>query len=190
MRLWVFLKSNPSKCNKKLISFLKSKMKKIKKNHQLRVVIIYEDLYDKLPPDITNLPVLITEKGKMVVGNSQIMKNLNRTTDKSSTSDYIPPSDNINDFWAQQMYSKEQETEADEPADLMESVRQRALTRSMTHKEKINKTKRKADPVGPDTQEDRDRLGSMQSENISDFTDDPMAKKFWENQEATPGFNV
>ena len=184
MKLWILIKNNPSKCNRKLLKFLKSKIKKIKKKHELKVVIVYEELYHKLPSNITNLPVLITQQGKMAVGNTEIMKNLNRSA-ASPTSKYIPPSDNINDYWRQEMLSGEQEN--DDTNDLMDSVRQRALSRTANHKEKINKSKKRITPSAPDTEEDRAILERMGDDNLTEMADDDMVKMFLANQETTPG---
>lgn len=187
MKLWILIKNNPSKCNKNLIRFLKSKIRKIKKKYKLRVVIVYEDLYKTLPPGITKFPVLITEQGKMAIGNTQIIKNINKTINENNTSSYAPPSDNINDYWSQEMFSKEQENN-EESSDLMENVRQKALNRTMNHRDEMNKTKKKR-MQSTDGPEEREKLDIIQSDSISNFTDDPMAKKFWENQETTPGFD-
>ena len=190
MKLWILIKNNPSKCNEKLLSFLKSKIKKIKKKHKLRVVIVYEELYKILPSEVTKLPVLITDQGKMVTGNKQIIQNINKTINDNPVNEnnYTPPSDNINDYWSKEMFSKEQENN-EESSDLMENVRQKALNRTMVHKEEMNKTKKKR-VKSMDGPEEREKLNVIQSDSISNFTDDPMAKKFWENQETTPGFDT
>ena len=77
----------------------------------------------------------------------------------------------------------------EESSDLMENVRQKALNRTMAHKEEMNKTKKKR-VKSMDGPEEREKLNVIQSDSISNFTDDPIAKKFWENQETTPGFDT
>jgi len=189
MDLLIVVKHNLSKCNIKLIKFLKSNKDLIAKKYNLRLLPIPEDLCKKFSSDVKGLPILLTWDEKIAVGNSQIIKNIKKGIGYNTpTSKYTPPSDDINDYWSRQMFSKDQEGDG-EPSDLMESVRQRALSRTMTHKDQMNKNKKQIDPVIPDSREDREKLETIQIDRISDFTDDPIAKKFWENQETTPGFN-
>jgi hypothetical protein len=61
---------------------------------------------------------------------------------------------------------------------------------SIQRQESTPKQKKKLEPIVSNNREENIQLEQIQSEKISDMVDDdPMMKKFWDNQEATPGFN-
>ena len=179
----ILIKYSTSKCNKDLLDYLHRNIEDIKQRFDLAVVIVYDELISKLGNDIKKLPVLIV-KNRGIVGNEEIQKFLmvknNKVVKKVVRRDN---SDELNDFWNDEMHSK---IDNDiEENDIMDKVKHVALEQTMQYKEDSQKKKdKKREP------EDNIKTENISSDKISDMVnEDPIMKKFWENQESTPGFD-
>ena len=187
----ILLKYSTSACNKDLLQFLQQNVKLIKKQFDLKVLVVYDELIPKLGKNIKKLPLLIIN-GKAITGNTAIRQKLLAGSDADITSTPAVKKKasacDLEDYWNEEMHSGK-DNEMDESEDLMEAVKQRALDQSMVHQESINKKEKRRDPIVSSARQDNIQLDNVSGDKISDMVnDDPMMKKFWDNQEATPGF--
>lgn len=179
----ILIKYSTSKCNKDLLDHLHRNIEDIKKRFDLAVVIVYDELIPKLGNSIKKLPILIVNNHS-IVGNEEIKKFLtvkhNKTVKKAVKRD---DNDDLNDFWNDEMHSN---LDNDiEENDVMEKVKHIALEQTVKYKDDSRKKKeKKREP------EDNIKTENISSDKISDMVnEDPIMKKFWENQESTPGFD-
>jgi hypothetical protein len=186
----ILLKYSTSKCNKELLSFLHQNIDTIKQKFSLKVIVVYDDLIPKLGNSIKKLPVLIIS-GKPITGIAAIRQHLVSDIGQSSIKGRAPKdmgACDLEDYWNKEMHSGV-DNEMDESEDLMETVKNRALEQSIHHRETGKPTKKKRDTVVTSARQDNILLDDISGDKISDMSgDDPMMKKFWENQESTPGF--
>lgn len=184
----ILIKHSASKCNKELLEFLHKNIRVIKSRFALKVIIVYDDLIPKLGAKIKRLPVLIINNSA-VTGNSNIRDRLISSIGVTKVKDVAQDKgcDDLHDYWNSEMHSgKDEQLDASE--DLMEGVKNRALEQSQQHREAQPK-KKTSKPVVSSAREDNIQLETMQGDKISDLVDnDPIMKKFWDNQESTPGF--
>ena len=128
---------------------------------------MYDDLLRRLK-SIKKLPVLILNK-TLITGSNDIKKALT-----AQPSNPKGVSDNLSDFWNDELFSKDD----NEEGDVMENVKQHAMNMTAAHRQKSTSRPKTMKSIPND-----DNV-SVSSEKISDLiTDDPMMKKFWENQE-------
>lgn len=186
----ILIKNSTSKCNKELLQFLHQNISSIKKKNSLKVVVVYDELIPKLNNKVDKLPVLILD-GKLITGISMIKQNLmssqnvNKETKAPKAQGVC---DDLEDYWNAEMHSGVDDS-GDKSEDLMESVKQRALDQSMEHRENKNKKEKRRDTSVSSTKQDNIKMEKINGDRISDMVnDDPMMKKFWDNQECTPGF--
>lgn len=181
----ILIKYSTSKCNKDLLSFLHRNIDRIKQHFNISVVIVYDDLIPKLGNNIKRLPALIT-KSYNITGNEEIMKFLTvkNTIKKRITAPVkAENNDDLNDFWNTEMHSN---LDNDiEENDIMEKVKHKALEQTVQHTEDIQRKKDKKEKKIENI-----KTEDLSSDKISDMVnEDPIMKKFWENQESTPGFD-
>jgi vacuolar-type H+-ATPase subunit F/Vma7 len=180
-----------SKGNKDLLEFLHNNINSIKKKINIKVIIVYNDLIPKLPKNVKRLPVMITT-GLSTVGVKNIKQKIINsigTTDVKSK-DHVKDMgvSDLQDFWDSEMHNGKDNDNNDD--NVMESVKNKAMEVSIQRQESTPKQKKKLEPIVSNNREENIQLEQIQSEKISDMVDDdPMMKKFWDNQEATPGFN-
>lgn len=183
----ILIKYSTSKCNRDLLDFLHRNIEYINKRFDLAVVIVYDELIPKLCDGIKKLPILIV-KNRGIAGNEEIKKflmvkknetvknNVKRTSNRDD-------SDDLNDYWNSEMHSNLDND--NEENDVMEKVKHMALEQTVQYKEDSNKKKDKKRES-----EDNVKTENISSDKISDMVnEDPIMKKFWENQESTPGFD-
>lgn len=184
----ILLKCSASKCNRDLLSFLHSRHKTIKKGFKLKVIIVYDDIIHKLGKGgIKKLPVMIIN-GKAITGSTAIQKRLSQCDSKTpsaSVASSIDEGCNLEDYWNQEMHSGEDDTNEN---DLMEQVKNRALEQSIHHRESSTKSSHKKDPTIASDHMDNIIMDDIGGDKVSDLESDSIMKKFWENQESTPGF--
>ena len=187
MSAYVLLKHSNSKCNKDLLSYLHSKSSALKKKIKIKIVIVYSNIAPILRGKISKLPALIIN-GSYVTGNRKITDNLSSIIDNgpngSDDKCSITGSSNLQDYWSSEMYSREQEGENDE--DQMEKIKQKAIDQSIVHKEQLDK-KPKFKKTIVSSSDDNLKMDTLTQDDISSMDDDPYMKKYWENQEGTPG---
>ncbi len=88
---WIFVKHSNSKCNKELLSYLLQHKQRLKKEYNIKVIIIYEYMIPKLDKKITKLPVFINN-GNIITGNEAIINYIKPKQNKQV-------SDDIHSFW-------------------------------------------------------------------------------------------
>jgi hypothetical protein len=184
MEARVLIKYRTSKCNKSLLAFLQNNAAAIKKRVNLRVVIVYDELYPKLKGKVSKLPALILN-GALITGNNAIQGRLGGLIKDATTGKAPAPApigDDLESFWNDEMNSGVDEEYADDKAD---KVRSRAMDAAMeTRKQSTKKTKRIAPAVS--NPGDAARMDNIQPDKISEMIDDdPIMRKFWENQETS-----
>jgi hypothetical protein len=190
MEARILVKHSASKCNKELLNFLHSNIKRIKQKYSLKVVVVYDDLIPKLGEKIKQLPVLITSDGA-ITGNTAIQQKLVSKLGITNAKTAVPARDmgtsDLQDYWNSEMHSG-----VDEPLDqsdvLMDAVKNRAIDETSKHRESRPK-KKKRETITSSAREDNIQLDNVKGDKISDMVDnDPIMQKFWANQESTPGF--
>ena len=181
----ILVKYSASECNRNLLTWVYSNKASISKKINLKVVIVYEDLYHLLKNKIKKLPVLII-KNKTFTGNNAIKNKLKEILDiknNQTTSE----DDTLEDFWRKEIQSGGD----DEGSDIMGAVKQKAMDMTSNHRQASNNRKipnRKSPKEDTSSRRvDNINISSITPEKISDLIpDDPMMQKFWENQEESP----
>ena len=189
----ILIKNSNSKCNKDLLTWLHSNINTLKKNVLIKVLIVYENLYPKLENKIKKLPVLIIN-GNLITGNNAIKTHLSNIAGSDSNSKRKQimngGEDDLMDYWNTEMHSGIDEGCDDESEDMMEQVKKRALDMTITHKDNLNKNQKHREPIVSNTRQDNIQMEDIKSDKISDMvSEDPIMRKFWENQEKSPGFD-
>lgn len=188
MEARILIKNSTSKCNKELLQFLHQNIGSIKKKFSLKVVVVYDELIPKLGNKIDKLPVLILN-GKLITGISMIKQNLMTNPAVKEKKEPKGVCDDLENYWNAEMHSGVDESGDGGDEDLMESVKQRALDQSMEHRENIKAKEKRRDNIVSSAKQDNIKVEKINSDRISDMVnDDPMMKKFWDNQECSPGF--
>lgn len=181
----ILVKHSASKCNKELLDFLHKNIKTIKKAYGIKVIVVYDDLVSKLPKKIKRLPVLIL-KGTLLTGNEAIFQRFKETFTNKPKPPTITVSEDLQDFWHKEMHNGGDNENPDDV--IMESVKNKALETTMRRQEARPKQRRRHNSVKSNGGGNI-KLDNLQSSKISDLVgDDPIMKKFWDNQESTPGF--
>ena len=173
---YILLKHSASACNKELVDFLIRNKKRINSTEKLVVVIVYDALIDKLQGKITNLPVLITN-GVVITGTSTIISSLSDKKIQQPT-----PTTSIAEFWKSEMTSTEDNAETNE----MDAAKDKAYT-TMGHRAKSMKDAHKNPSNIKASVSSYNNTNVTVNENIGSMDSDPIMKKFWDNQEYTPG---
>lgn len=191
MDVRILLKNTNSKCNKDMLEFLHSNIKSLKKKANIKVIIVYDEMYPSLKNVVKKLPTMVID-GTPVAGNKAIMHTLSSMLDVNaagvtgSTGDGAGSID-LQDYWNAEMHSN-MDDECDEDADLMDQVKRKALDQSMEHKDQLAKKEKRRDPIVGNSRQDNLMMGGIVPDKISDMIDnDPIMQRFWENQEETPG---
>jgi hypothetical protein len=189
MNASILIKHSTSKCNKELLQFLHQNIALIKKKYILKIIIVYDDMIPKLGKNIKQLPLLIVG-GNSIVGNAAIHQHLAPSVGESTVIGKTPKdvsNCDLDDYWNKEMHSGV-DNDMDENDDLMDAVKRRAMDQTQHHQETNKPKKKKCEPIVSSTRRDNIQLQNV-GDKISDIvSDDPVMKKFWENQECTPGF--
>lgn len=162
---YVIIKYNTSDCNKKLLKHIKDNIAEINSQEKTKVVIVYKNLVHKLGK-INTLPVLVSN-GRVTTGVSDIISELSRKK--------VIKKENVTDlqsFWKDEMTAGDDNDDTNE----MDKVKNSALS-DMNRRApgKVSSKPKSSYVSDPDECE----VGKMES--------DPLMKKFWANQECTPG---
>lgn len=168
---WIFVKHSNSKCNKELLSYLLQHKQRLKKEYNIKVIIIYEYMIPKLDKKITKLPVFINN-GNIITGNEAIINYIKPKQNKQI-------SDDIHSFWNNEIISGGD----DELEDVSEEIKNKTLDRMMERKESIPVVRKKKETI-----ENTD-VPLNTDMSISDMDTDPIMRKYWENLESSPGDN-
>lgn len=188
----VFVKYSIATCNKDLLDFLLSNIRAIKKRYDFKVIVVFDDMLSKIPSSIKKLPVMI--KGDdITTGTTPIKEKIvrllrNKSGSKQQNRDFGVS--DLKDYWNVEMGSKDQE---DQENNLMDDVKRKTaeltIQRQESMKSKTNRSKSSCNSLNKSShRDDSIQLEHTHTEKISDMVSDPHIKKFWEGQEATPGF--
>jgi hypothetical protein len=177
MEAKILIKHSVSSCNQELIQWLQTHVNTIKQYVSLKVVIVYASMYNKLDSRITRLPALVMG-GSIVTGTTSIKKKISARI--NGTGPTVDDND-LDNFWNTEIFSGVEDKD-DEPDDIMEHVKRKALDVTSSYREQSKKEKKKVqfEPSSNVRVETTDKISDM-------IDDDPMMQKFWENQESTPG---
>lgn len=193
MNARILIKYSSSKCNKSLLDFMHSNINSIKNHADVKIIIVYEDLYDRLEGKVNKLPVLILD-GRLITGNGNIKQSLmdivkSGTTAHTSTGTNGNNSIDLQEYWNAEMHSNmDDNCDEDDP---MEKVKIEALSQTMSHNEQMTKRPKKKRDTTNEERHDNIQIGGISTNKISDMvSDDPIMQKFWENQEETPGMST
>ena len=129
---WIFIKNSNSKCNKDLLDFLKQNKARLKKDYDIKVIIIYDNMIPKMDKRITKLPVLINN-GNIITGNESIIGHLKPKNKKVVD-------DDLHSYWNNEITNGAD----DEPDDIAEEIKTKTLDRIMERKESIPVRKKKS----------------------------------------------
>jgi hypothetical protein len=181
----ILLKYSTSKCNRELLNFLHQNIGFIKKKFSLKVLLVYDDQAHILGDSVKKLPALIIS-GESIVGNASIQQYLSPPSNNPQKIVKPPDDCDLDNFWNEEMHSGSNDN-VDEAEDIMESVKKRVLEQSVQHREDSNHRSKKKEPVISGVRQNNIKISS--GEKISDMVgDDPIMKKFWENQEQSPEY--
>lgn len=163
---YVIVKYSASACNKELLDFLKTNIARINKQEKLKVVIVYSHLTDKLQGKIKTLPVMVSN-GTLITGVSSIISELSprQIKQKENTT-------NLQDFWKEEMIS----TDDNDDENIMDIAKNKTFT-DMNNRRNGTRHSSKANS----------NTSNNFDGEISSMDSDPIMKKFWANQEYTPG---
>lgn len=186
MKAYILVNKTASECNRDLLSFLHNNTSSIKSKLVNRTVkfIQYYNKSNHSKLKIKSLPVLLVNNKKFY-GKSAIKKYILSGNVKSNKTSVKNTSDDLQSFWKEEMYSKEDNVDTDES--IMDDVRKRALDATMIRNEQNNSKKRKPRNPLPTPRKNNIEIEPINTDNIADMVDDPMMAKFWANQEYTPG---
>lgn len=187
MKAYILVNKRASECNRDLLSFLHNNTNSIKKKlanirHNKFVQYYNKGTHSKLK--LKSLPALLV-KNQKIYGKSAIKKYILSGTVKPNKSSVKDTSNDLQSFWKEEMYSKEDNVDTDES--IMDDIRKRALDATMTRNEQTNSRKKKPRNSLPTPRESNIETEPINTDNIADMVDDPMMAKFWANQEYTPG---
>jgi hypothetical protein len=195
----ILLKYSASQCNKDILYFLSSNINEIQQSIPLKVIIVYDEMINKLGGKIKKLPAMVYAS-QIIVGNADIQKfisdkigqgkngNSNNSVKSKVEGLQSTTNNDLNDFWNSEMHSGEDESNTGEGSDeMVETMKSRALNQTLQHNEQLKPRTKKRESVMT-TSDDSNMSLSTDNDNISQMDDDPIIQKFWENQESTPGF--
>lgn len=191
----ILLKNSASACNKDLLGFLHSNIDILKKYVDIKTIIVYKDLYPKLGGHIKSMPAMIIN-GSLVTGNDAIKERLTTLVQasKDTGSKPAPPKHNpgtdLESFLNGEMFSGEQEGDAERESDPMKDVMNRAMQRTAQHREftKKNKPQRK-ETIVSSSREDNIKLSQVEPESLKDMVsgETDLIQAYFANQEQSPG---
>ena len=194
MKARILIQHAPSKGNKDLLKFLMTNIDVIKKYVDIKVVIVYDKLIPKLEGKTKKLPIMVSPSFPTATGNNEIKKMLKQIVEGPAkhvavarTGGGAPkersPEMDVKSYMDEIMYAKD-----DEETDDMDAVKQKTMERTMNRNKMISE-KAKPKPKNTtvvDTPRDNIKLDSIGKEKVSDFTNDPMMKMFFDNMEESP----
>jgi hypothetical protein len=166
----ILMKHSASTCNKELLSYLHENINRINRNYNLKVVIVYNEMLPKLKNRISSLPALLIGD-TVTIGNSNIKNRL-----ETSRRQPAMENDSLDDFWNAEI--RAEGDNVDEEDGVMEKAKTRALEMAMSQKKQPTKAPTKKTSLP---------LSSKKIREAKIVDDDPFMRKYWENQEESPG---
>lgn len=194
----ILFKNSATECNKKLLTFLHANIGTIRKKYDLKAIIIKRNADKQFVKknNITKLPAMVFSSGNVIESTPAIKDALKKmfkkpppqkvkTTNSTDNKCDIAESDcdDLNSFWNKEMMSDMQEEDRD--LDLISGMRDRANKMADDRNKSLANRAPKKKQYVPPTPNGDGLIDNVDTTKIADFTDDPMLKKFWENQETT-----
>lgn len=184
----ILIKYNNSRCNENLLAFLHSNIARLKKHANVKVIIVYEDMYEKINGAIKRLPLMLLGTDQFT-GYTSIRRRLTSLITPESGGSNGIHSNNLQDYWNAEIHSKLSDDD-DCSEDVMEQVKRTAMEQTASHKSSFKRKKKSNNANQSDVVIDNIKLSNVKQDRICDMVgDDKLMKNFWENQEETPGCN-
>lgn len=189
----ILLKHSASQCNRALLGYLHTNIDSLKRQLQVKTIIVYDNEISVLNGKIKQLPALIVSGRAPITGSDAIKKYLNQYTAGLETGDAF----DLDNYWNDEIRMREGEGDSDAEGDLMDAVKSRALEHT-EHRKSVTKSRNQkqgsshvdddipARSGGSHKEDDSPTSDNICMEPIVD--DDPDMAKYWANQENTPGF--
>ncbi len=172
--VWILVKHKASEANKKWLSYLHKNIKRIKKTHSIKVVIVYPELVKKLNDEVDRLPSMIMD-GSVIFSFDKMRKMLNKKKVRFESDE-----SDMDKHWVSVLGEPDEEQR-----DFMDDAIQEALKISNDRK---NKNTDKNTNKNTNTQNTQPHLPIPKpAEEIEDNTDilqfaqTDMEKAFWKN---------
>ena len=192
----ILIKHASSDFNKDLLSYLHNNIEQLKKQYNIKVVVVYNNMIPKIRTHIKRLPAMVVD-GMLHTGNDAIKKRLSVNTVSSAggMQDSIYPPNTVDSFWEDEMYNSSDDKSDDETsimADVMDKVAVRTMEHSkaqkrrtgrnqqLTRKSGRGKSKRHVDPPHNSSQSDV-QIGDVQVPDLPSMEGmDDMERAYWE----------
>ena len=165
------MKHSTSVCNRELLNYLHENVNILNRSYNLKVIIVYNEMLPKLKGRISSLPALL-------IGNTVTIGNTNIKNKLENTRQIQNENDSLDDFWNAEI--RTEGDNVDEEDGVMEKAKTRALEMAMSQKKQPTK-------ISTAQQSKTHTRTTKKITEAKIVDDDPFMRKYWENQEESPG---